>query len=245
MIAPGVRVVDVEPDGFGVLCALLAGAQMSGHGELHLLHDAGHVLRAVHTQTGATSDYHEPIVDPPGRARELRALTGVDRVVIVDRSGLSALAPALAAAGPAEVDQPEMIRRSTAAFWSSPAVATDPAPPDTAGWEALSRHLRTLGDDYWGLLAGYDGDVCAFTALARFVHGRMALLTSLLPVLGSSRPPASEAAALLAAAQTRGSVPLVLVADLDVLRSVAAAPDVPAALSACAPRALLTRGLPA
>ena len=246
MIAPGIRIVDVEPDGFGVVCGLMSGRERETRGELHVLHDAGVVRRVVHTVTGPTPAFREPLGDDlPRRARELREQAGVDRVVLVERAALVAQSHAFAAVGPSTVDQPTMMRRSNALFWSSPAVVTDPAPP--AGgetWQQLHQHLRGLGDDYWGLLAGYDGDRCAFTLLARFVEGQVVHLTSLLPLLGDRRPPVGDVAELVTAAERQGPLPLVLVATLEVLRAVATAPDLPTALAACAPQALTSRGLP-
>lgn len=123
-------------------------------------------------------------------------------------------------------------------------MVTDPSAPDPQSWLELERRLRALGDDYWGLLAGYEGERCAFTALARFADGQVVHLTSLQPLLGDSRPFADDAAELVTAAEQLGPVPLVLIAPLDVLRAVAVAPDLPAALSACVPQALLSRGVP-
>lgn len=245
MIAPEIRIVDVEPDGFGIVCDLASSRHGAGNGELHVLHEAGEVLRAVHTISGPTAQHREPLGDDlPEKARALRTETGVDRVVLVERSGLLAMADDLAATGPATIDQPTFFRRSNQLFWASPAVVTDPAPPASGpAWELLEEHLRGLGDDFWGLLAGYDGDVCAFTLLARFVGGRVVRLTSMSSLLGADRPPADRAAELVAAAEQCGPLPLVLLASLDVLRGIAA--DLPAALSACAPQALISRGLPA
>ena len=246
MIAPGVRVVDVEPDGFGVVCSLSSVYDRPTRGELHVLHDRGRVLRVVHTLHGPSQAHREPLgQDLPARARALREEAEVDRVVLVDRDALVAEADAFAAVGPGTLDQPTVLRRSNELFWSSAAVVTDPEPPCTGpSWERLEQHLRGLGDDYWGLLAGYDGERCAFTLLARFVGGRVVHLTSLLPLLGIERPPAGEAGALVTAAEGLGPLPLVLIAPLDVLRAVTAAPDLPLALAACAPQALITRGLP-
>jgi hypothetical protein len=245
MIAPGIRIVGVEPDGFGVLCSLVPSHKRPTRGELHVLHDRGRVLRAVHTLTGPTADHREPLGrDLPAAAQRLRAAANVERVVLVDRDGLAAQADAFAAAGPSSIDQPAMMRRSQQLFWSSPAVVTDPEPPSTATWERLAAHLRDLGADYWALLAGYEGDTCAFTLLARFVDGQAVLMTSLEDSLGTGRPAASEASRLVAAAEERGPVRLALVAPLDVLRTVAASADLPTALAACAPQALISRGLP-
>jgi hypothetical protein len=137
-----------------------------------------------------------------------------------------------------------MMRRSQQLFWSSPAVVTDPEPPSQAAWATLAAHLRDLGDDYWMLLAGYDGDSCAFTLVGRVVDGQAVLLTSLQARLGADRPRAAEASRLVEAAEELGPVRFVLVAELDVLRTVAGSNDLPAALAACAPQALISRGLP-
>jgi hypothetical protein len=245
VIAPGLRVVDVEPDGFGVLCALVPRHDRITRGELHLLHDDGRVVRAVHTVNGPTQEHREPLGDDlPDAARRLRERAGVDRVVLVDRDRLVTQESAFAAVGPSDIDQPTTLHRSRQLFWASDAVVTDPAPPTEESWEALGEHLRALGDDYWGLLAGYDGDVCAFTLAGRFVGGQLALMTSLRQVLGDERPVASRADQLVQAAEHLGPVRFVLIASVDVIREVARSDDPPIALAACAPRALITRGLP-
>jgi hypothetical protein len=111
-------------------------------------------------------------------------------------------------------------------------------------WERWEEHLRSLGPDYWGLLAGYDGDDCSFTLAGRFVGGQLALMTSLRQVLGDDRPDAAHADLLVQAAEQLGSLRFVLVAPNEVIREVARSDDPPTALAACAPRALITRGLP-
>ena len=245
MIAPGLRVVDVEPDGFGVLNDLVSRYDRPAAAELHVLHDRGAVLRVVHTLAGPVAEHDAHLGDDlTAAAAALRRRTGVDRVVLVDRDGLSELSHPLAACGAPDVDQPTAFRRSHELFWASAAVVTDPEPPSGTSWLALEDHLRALGDDYWALLAGYDGDRCAFTLLARFRTGQLTDLTSLQPLLGDARPAAPAVAELVAAAEEMGPLPLVLVAPLDVLRDVAVAPDLPTALSACAPQALYARGIP-
>ena len=246
MIAPGLRVVDVEPDGFGVLCALVPRHDRITRGELHLLHQDGHVVRAVHTVTGPTQGHREPLGDDlAGAARRLREVADVDRVILVDRDRLAAQEAAFAAVGPSDIDQPTTLRRSRQLFWASDAVVTDPAPPTEESWERLAEHLRALGDDYWGLLAGYDGDACAFTLVGRFVGGQLALMTSLRQVLGDDRPDAAHADELVQAAERLGPLRFALIASVDVIRDVARSVDPPTALAACAPQALITRGLPA
>lgn len=246
MIAPDIEIVDVEPDGFGVVCDLASSFDPAARGELHVLHDRGRVLRVVHTLTGPTRDYCEPLgEDLMARAAVLREQAGVDRVVLVDRDLLVAEADAFAEVGPATLDQPTVFRRSNAVFWSSPAVVTDPAPPDTAAsWDRLADHLRGLAPDYRALLAGYDDETCAFTLLARIVEGRIVHLTSMTPLIADARPPSGRAQELVVHAERAGPLPLVLIASLKVLRGVTAAPDLPAALAACAPQALISRGLP-
>lgn len=245
MIAPGIRVVDVEPDGFGVLCSLVPSYKRPTRGELHILHDGRSVLRAVHTLSGPTAAHHGALGDDlVAAAQRLREAADVDRVVLVDRDLLRAQAAAFAAAGPSSIDQPTMLRRSQSLFWSSAAVVTSPEPPSQAAWQRLAEHLRDLGSDYWVLLAGYDDDVCAFTLLGRVVDGQVVLLTSLRQRLGADRPSRGNAARLVAAAEEHGPLRFVLVAGLDVLRGIAGSTDLPAALAACAPQALIYRGLP-
>lgn len=246
MIAPDIEIVDVEPDGFGVVCSIASTYDRPTAGELHVLHDGGRVLRVVHTVAGPTAQHREPLgADLAADAASLRLRTGVDRVVLVDRARLVAEAEAFAAVGPASVDQGTVMRRSNDVFWSSPAVVTDPAPPSSAAsWDRLADHVRSLGPDFRALVAGYDGDACAFTLLARVVDGLVVHLTSLPLGPGQSRPPVGQADELVTAAEQKGPVAFALVADLAVLRTITTAPDLPAALAACASQALITRGLP-
>lgn len=244
VIHPHVEIVDVEPDGFAVVCELAGARHRSGRGELHVLHERGRVLRAVRTAGGPTSEFNGDLgPDLASRARTLREAAEVDRVVLVDRELLGAEAAALAAAASPEFDQPTAFRRSNAVFWASPAVVADPT-PDLAyeSWDALEERLRRLGADYQALVAGYAGDHCAFTLVARLVGGRVVHLTS-LP--GIDRPPRERAEELVRCAEQllSGPVLVVLVADLDVLREVISSNDLPAALVACLPRALISRGL--
>lgn len=119
---------------------------------------------------------------------------------------------------------------------------TDPSAPREhscgSNWSVTCARSATISG------AGYDNQRCAFTDLARAAPRQVVHLTSLQPLLGDSRPFADDAAKLVTAAEQLRPVPLILIAPLDVLRAVAVAPDLPAALSACVPQALLSRGVP-
>ena len=213
MIDPAIEMVDLEPDGFGLVNRIARAHLGTPAVELHVLHADGRIVRAVHTRDGIEPSLRGRAIDV-SRAEELRVEFGVARVILVDERRLNELAEPLVAAAAART-QDEMLVRSRRAFLASPAVIVVPPVADGT-WELWSSHVRRLGDDYVALIAGYTGDLCAFTLVATLREGTVRRVTSLIPVLGDARPPLSKADELVAAAETIGPVRLAVIADVEV-----------------------------
>jgi hypothetical protein len=145
--------VDLDPDAFGAVCDWAGRFVNRPSRELHVLHQRGAVVRATEP---LDQDHLGP--DLAAAARSLRQRLGVDRVVLADVDGLRALAPALAAAGAPDQDQPTMLRRCAALFWGSDAVVTDPAPPADA-WAVVADLLAALPSPSTVSIAGFEATV--------------------------------------------------------------------------------------
>jgi hypothetical protein len=230
VIATDVVICDLEPVGFGVICALAEARQRRGERVVSVLHDAGRVVHAVCSRDGVLDVLREPFQDAQQRAAALLAATGADRVVLYDRTRADELAADLARIPFAERTQLEVFWDNADAFWSSPAIATAPAPPANP-WRALPRLLQRA-EGAWAMLALYDGDACAATLLARVEGGRVSLLTSLDHLDGATRPPRHDAAALVTQVEQRlGPVRLGLICDVDRFGAALLEDDVPAAVA--------------
>jgi hypothetical protein len=230
VIATDVVICDLEPVGFGVICALAEARQRRGERVVSVLHDAGRPVHAVCSRDGVLDAHREPFDNAQRRAAELLAATGADRVVLYDRTRTDELAAELSRIPFAERTQVEVFWDNADRFWSSPAIATAPTPPANP-WRALPDVLRRA-DGAWALLAIYDGDECAATLLARIDAGRVTLLTSLDHLDGATRPPRRDATALVAQVEQRlGPVRLGLICDVDRLAAALLEEDVPTAVA--------------
>lgn len=241
MIAPGVLTADLEPTGFARLCGLASKRQMTSTCTISVLHDGGRVVHAVSSRGEVPPAAHEPFEDAAARAAELRALSGAHRVVLYDRSRTDELAAALVGNATPEATQLGAFWANAQTFWSSAAIATDPAPPPDP-WPALAGRLAGLGDDWWGLLAVYDGEACAASLLAHFREGVVTLLTS-LDHLQIERPARGDAASLLDSVSARVDLRLALLCDFDDLAGAMQQPELLPALAALRERAHAQRNL--
>ena len=230
MITPDVAILDLEPVGFGLVCALAEARQRRGERVVSVLHDAGRVVHVVCSRDGVLDAHREPFDDAQQRAAGLLATTGADRVVLYDRTHIDDLAADLAGVPLTERSQVEVFWDNADRFWSSPAIATAPAPPHNP-WRALPGLLRRA-EGAWALLALYDGDDCVATLLAHVRGGLVSLLTSLDHLDGATRPPRGDAVALVEQVEQRlGPVRLGLICDVDRFAAALLEDDVPAAVA--------------
>ncbi|MHB8718502.1 MAG: hypothetical protein ACYDAC_06385 [Candidatus Dormibacteria bacterium] len=246
MIDPDVRIIDLEPDGFALICRIASAAQRSTPTTISVLHDSGVPVVAHHSDgeevPPACLDRFD---DPPRRARTLQAEHGVDRVVMYDRSRADDLAAHMVGNSGPHVTQLEAFWANSDSFWSSPAIAVAPPPPPNP-WRVLPARLRRAGDDWWGVLALYEGDTCAASLLGHVGGGRVDILTSLDHLgTGVERPVAAEAGRLLDLAAPLGRVALGLACEAALFAEALSAPDPLAALADLEhdPRAHLTHNL--
>jgi len=243
VIAPDVLITGVEPDGFGLICAIAETRQRRVQRVLSVLHDDGAVVNVVCSRDGVLDAHREPFDDAQQRATALLAESGADRVVLYDRTRLDDLAAQLAAIPTTTRPQQEVFWANADAFWASPAIATAPAPPHDP-WRAVPRILRRA-EGGWALLALYDGERCAATLLTEVHQGLVQRITSLDAIAGATRPPRSAVARLVADVEAHlGAVRIALVCDLADLAAAFRQDDVPAAVIELArDRAILSRGL--
>jgi hypothetical protein len=146
VIAPGIRMEDLDEGGFALLEELVSRRDLGGGPELHVLHESGRVVSMLHTVHGPLPGPHQDVA--PADAPHLRAAHGVDRVVLLDADAFDAVEdPGLVAL---DVPQPTLFATQVERFWSSPAVIADPEPVRTS-WPSLARALEELGAG-WVLL---------------------------------------------------------------------------------------------
>lgn len=235
MIAPDVEIVDLEPKEFARICVLAAQAQARPERTVSVLHDCGTVVVA-HDSGGGEVDarVREPFTDARRRAGELREITGADRVVLYDRARTDALGVRLVENASPHVTQLEAFWTNHRTFWSSDAIAVDPQPAASA-WACLPERIDPLGDDWWALLALYEGDACVATLLGHVTGGRVDVVTS-LDHLGTTttRPRRAAAVELLELVRPLGRAELVLVCDEERFGAALQAPDPLAAVAAIA-----------
>jgi len=165
VIAPGIRMEDLDDGGFALLEEHVSRRDLGGGPELHVLHESGRVVSVLHTADGPLPGPHADVT--AADAPRLRAEHGVDRVVLLDADAFDATED-VALVG-LDVPQPTLFATQVERFWSSPAVITDPAPV-LARWPELAEALKRVGD----------GSVLLVVDDAIRLHGRLegGLLTS-------------------------------------------------------------------
>lgn len=218
MIAPGIEMVDFDPDGFAHVCSLLSRRERT-RPELHVLHDSGRVLRVVHTERGTVGEFHESFDDSHRRAAEILVQSDVSRVILADRSRLGVLGARIDALGTREATQAELLWGASETFWSHPAIATSPDPPRRS-LPALYERLLSLGDDWWGVLGAWREEELAVSVVARFEAGAFTYATS-----AAHRYPRAEALRMIEAVESQGPVRVALLCDVDSLDRILLASD--------------------
>ena len=183
MIAPDVKMVDLDPVGFGWVCSVITRRDRARRSGLTVLHESGHVVRVVHSTDGDLDAWHEPFANASERAHELLALAGVEEVTMLDRSGLDDLSAALVDAARRSPTQPEMLWACADAYRSHPAVALAPE-REPSPWPAIAAAARSLGPHAWVDLVAHDDSGDVVTRLtAELRDGVVVLLTSTPPAM--------------------------------------------------------------
>jgi hypothetical protein len=161
MISPDVEVVDLAGEPWALVQEAYQAARARRWG--YVLHEGGAVVKT-----------HGPLVDPPSPgdrvaepaalARELRSRSDVERVVVIDRAGLADLVRAATGKADPSLSLQEFRAAVADAYWQSPAVATDPAPPRDP-WPDIHDALAKIGHQIDGLIV-LDGIGAAGASLA-------------------------------------------------------------------------------
>lgn len=155
MIDPAAPITHLDPGGVRHLMALVRHRMdASGH-TLTVLHDAGVVVAVVDSNLGHVAGHREAIADAGARAAELLGLTGVERVVVLDRSQLDAVGAAVVELARQLPSQGDLLLAANDLWWSHPAVATAPVPP-ISSWAPVRQALRKMPDGWLHVALGGD-----------------------------------------------------------------------------------------
>lgn len=218
MIAPDIAIERLEPEGFAHLCGVLSRRGRGGDPEIQILHERGEVLKVVHSEKGSIDDFNEPFEEPSRRAAEILKSSAVSRVVMLDKQRLGDLSARQVELAKASPTQTELLWNCAELFWEHPAISTAPDRPRSP-WDRISKHLTSLGDDFWILLAAWRGEDLFLTLAAHLEKGNITRLTS-VDGLGGPRPQRGDATELLEWGETLGDLPIVLFCDLNEMDSV-------------------------
>lgn len=225
MIDPDIRIVDLDTEGFAHLSEVLSRRAIGQKPEIHVLHDAGKVLNVVHTSSGVIAEHRGDFTDAHMRAEQILKDSDAGRVVMIDKSMILDLPAQQVELAKQSYGQGELLWKSSEAFWTSPGVATAPAPP-IPSWLKLQERIQSFGDDFWAVVVA--SDICL---VGHFEGGYLTLLTS-----GNPESAIEET-------EQRGPVPLALVCDLELFDAVLSAPDPLQKLGEVLPGATLARGI--
>jgi hypothetical protein len=154
---------DLDPVEWAVLNELVLEARRLRRWG-YVLHADGQVLSRHPSDVGVTPG--EAVGHPAQLAQRLRAEGEFDRVVVIDRARLPALARAGAELVEPDGDLTRYRERVDGLYWSSPAVVTDPAPPANP-WLEMRLCTEALGAGLVHVLVYDDGHGgCLRTALS-------------------------------------------------------------------------------
>jgi hypothetical protein len=141
VIRADVEFVDLDSAQWAVLNELVLEARRLRRWG-YVMHADGYVLTRHPVEVAVAPG--EPVGDLSRLARRLRAGGGFDRVVLIDRTRLPALARAGAELVEPDGDLTRYRERVDALYWSFPGVVTDPAPPANP-WLEMRLRAEALG----------------------------------------------------------------------------------------------------
>ena len=168
MIHPRAEITDLDPVGWGRLCEAMFWARYSNDW-VYVLHSRGRVLSVARWGMNMPG-YREPVTDPAALASRIRSETGASRVVVIDQDGLGELVSNAVTRARPELTLQQMRAEVDGVYWSSSAVATDPAPPRDP-WPDIRRELACLGQRLNGLLVLEEDGRAALAILATIEDG--------------------------------------------------------------------------
>lgn len=238
MISPQVAMIDLESEGLGRLNQMMSKRLWRSRHELHVLHRSGEVINVVDTKQGHIDGHRERIVDPAARAEELLAISGAERVILVDHDRAEELSASLVQLAASATSQTNLLWLAEEAIFEHPAIAVAPTPRPSI-WEHISRNAAELGDDYWAVLGAWDGEELALSLIARVEQGLITVLTSADHF--HIRPARSDGMQLIDAVEARGPVKAALLCDISLLDDLFADEDPTAFAATLAERSSLYR----
>ena len=154
MISPTVRMHGFDSPSFATLCTLAARRDTTSRHEVHLLHEAGHVLAVVDSVEGHIAAPFTALTDAADAARALRAERQADRAIVADVASLRTTVAKSEATVTGKLTQPGLMLLMQQTFRDCSGVVADPPLPSLDGWRALEQRLRDAGDGAFVLAAG-------------------------------------------------------------------------------------------
>jgi len=138
VIHPLAEIVDFDPN-WGEVHDLVRRARLEKR-TVYILQRGGKIQRVLGDANGAAVT-GAPVKDAAALAREVRAASGADRVVVIDANGLAGLVRSAVAVVNPSWTRPGFRTEVARQYWGSEAVSTDPPPP-VAVWGPLEVSLR-------------------------------------------------------------------------------------------------------
>lgn len=211
MIGADVLIVDLEPEGFAHLSEVVSHRIYRTSSEIQILHSGGQVLNVVDTREGVVDRYREPFNDPQARAEEIFREAGVQRVLVVDKSGIDSLCEAQVRLAMSIDTQTELLWRANEEFFRSPAVAVTPKPPPSP-WPEIFDRMKTIGDEWWAVLGAWKGEDLYLSLIAKVEGGLVTFATSADGF--GERPSRRESGRLIEMVESRGPMAVALLCDI-------------------------------
>lgn len=200
MIDAGIRIVDLDPDGFSWLNDLLLKRDVARRSTVSVLHDGSRVIQVAGTAAAdAGVAAGDAVDDPEALADLVLTRTGADEVTVLDRRGLDELSSDVVDLARRCASQGELLWRSRERWNNHPAVVLRPS-PEPSRWPPVQELLARVPDDHW-LVLQVDGDA-PFALAGRVRGGLLVELTSRPvegPVSASIRAPREHVARVLGA----------------------------------------------
>ena len=179
MIDPGVRIVDVDPDGFAALSASLVQRDRRPRREVSIVHRGGVVRKAVATfDTEVGLGAGDRIDDARSAGGRVQRHTGADLVTVIDEEAIADLSPRLVEVAKQCRSQAELLWRARVLWQGHQGVVTvpDPSPPR---WPIVAEVVAAVPDGHWIIMesAGEDGSL-AMRLAGEVIGGLLVRITS-------------------------------------------------------------------
>lgn len=182
MIAPDIRMVDLDSEGVAFINGVLSSRDRNTDRGVMVLHDGAEVIR-VAGHVGEVDVVGMAVGEPSATAERLRELTGAATLAFVDMRLLDSLSADLVDLARGCATQGELLWRARD-LWNGHAAVEQAPSPRLSRWPDVEELLRRVGDGQWVLLRLRRSDGADWAFAAQVDGGVISMITSV--------PPASE-----------------------------------------------------